>query len=181
MNRPRRILWIKIIHDDCIRELLEEQRLQIARSYKRFAAFLIDVGLVGFVAYYIMVIRRFGYSGFGATSIRDLWPDMAFFFCLLMIVYNLICIPIFKRTIGTWILGITLMSMNGERINCIQAVMRGGVLGMMTVGIFPYIVILHSVFLLFTVKSDPFRRTFWDIGSHTIIVEKAKEEMGDPQ
>ena len=176
MNRTRKILWVKVIPDDYIRELLDERRLQIARTYKRFLAYIVDVGLVGFSAYYIMVIKKFAYSGFEATSRSDLWSATSFFFFLLMIIYYLICIPVLKRTLGMWIVGITLMSIDGERINCVQVIGRGAALGLITVGIFPYIVILHCVlFVLILWRGDKFHRAFWDASSQTIVVEKQTE------
>ena len=166
----KKILWMKGISTEEITDMLRSRGLQAAATYRRILAYTIDVAL------YIIAMYPLKNSNFLQYLVP--WTPKSdtqivlFYFWMFMAFYYVFCTLIFGETIGCLISKVNPISILGERITVFQALARGGIIGVTSTLLFPWFIIIHSFLVLIYWKRDSIKRTIWDVGSATIVVQQ---------
>lgn len=173
----KRLLWVDIVSREEIREMLDSRNLVIASVARRLTAYGIDVGLTLLISCFIVAVAYGGtWQELRLTKLRDIIIATWFCFWISMPLYYALCNPMLGKTIGCRLSKISIISLGGQKIGIVRAYFRGLLLATITIGLFPLIIILHSFLTLVSWKGSDLKRTWWDLGSGTIVVQEVSNE-----
>lgn len=165
-----------IVSSEEVRNMLDSRNLVIAPIQRRLAAYSIDVGIVFLISCLILVATYTGtWHGLLSTDLKHAVTIMWFSFWLSMPLYYAICNPIFGKTVGCRFSKIEVISLAGQEVGFAKAYIRGLILATVTIGLFPFIIALHSLLTLISWKRSELKRTWWDLGTGTIVVQEASK------
>lgn len=155
--------------------MLEGRGLQIASPYRRILAYGIDVAITYLVSYFLMAKSSFGHLAFDELTGGDPAKYIYLFWAWAALpLYYAICVSMIRRTIGCWISGIAVIMVTGKRINFIYGFLRGFAMGTITALFFPILIILITILVLISFRTDPLRTVGWDMASRSIVVQNGK-------
>ena len=157
--------------------------VKIARIYKRFLAFLIDVILCIFYTLYIY---------FSLKEMKHYFSlgvfDLGTFYILYLYTfwtYLIFCYYFFRgRTVGKLVFKQRIISEDKKSLNIKQCFFRSGMIvfccfmGLIRFNL--YTVLFHYIFivggsLLYFLNKEPYKskgKTLWDISTRTIVIEE---------
>ena len=152
---------------------------KIARIYKRFLAFLIDVILVHFYTlFFYFSLKERDYPFLPKEDLITFYIDFVFSFW----TYLIFCYRFLKgKTVGKLLFKIRVISEDGKNINIKRCFLRSTPIVLFFCwAIFPKaLVLLHYINFgfssLYLLNKEPYKskgKTFWDLASRTIVIEE---------
>lgn len=154
--------------------LLEANNLEIASTYRRVIAYLVDCIITFFVAYVITIKYKLALDFFGS---EDSWHVLIAFILfwgwVALPFYHAVFALFFRKTIGCYVSGIDIVSMmNLKRQTFAYAFLRGWGMGSTTIVFFPILIVIGIISSLTEWRKDPLRQTGWDMATRTIVVQE---------